>query len=74
MIFTENQIINYLKEIVDIFRSKYKEKNGISLNYTILSDTSYNNENLVHFGGFIDRIEDLLLCCIEVDLNRVSSE
>ena len=72
MVFTEDQIINYLNEIVAIFRSKYNNKNGISLNYIVLADTSYDNQNVAHFGGFIAKTEKLLLCCIEVDLKRIS--
>ena len=73
MVFTEDQIINYLNEIVAIFRSKYNDENRISLDYIVLADTSYDNENVAHFGGFIAKTEKLLLCCIEVDLKRMSS-
>ena len=73
MVFTENQIINNLKKIVDIFCYKYNGKNLIPLDYIVLVNTSYNNDNIAHFCGFIAKTKKLLLCCIEVDLGRISS-
>lgn len=71
--FTEDRIINSLREIVEIFHRKYYDRNGIFLDYIVLIDTSYNNDNVAHSVGFILKTEQLLLCCIEVDLMRMSS-
>lgn len=71
--FTEDRVINNLREIVELFHRKYYDRNRISLDYIVLIDTSYNNDNVAHSVGFILKTEQLLLCCIEVDLKRMSS-